>query len=166
MKASTIRALGLGLTMSYGAFVVWIYTVRPRSFAEIGGGMASTVGLYTIDPARFSEGRRLLHAGRFPESRAELERADPAHRDALTQFYVAYTYYRQGWGRFYNDDALFTQALHALDRAVALAPDGRIQVNDPELGLRDSDALRAELQRGLKVEVEDFNPMRVFRRRQ
>jgi hypothetical protein len=166
MKATAIRAIGLGLSVVYGAFIVWLYVARPQSLSEISGGMASTVGLYMIDTARFQEGRRLLHAGRFPEARAELDRADPAHRDPVTQFYVAYAYYRQGWGRFYNDDALFTQALRTLERATSLSPERRVQVNDPQLGLRDSDALRAELQHGLTVEAEDFSPLRVFRRRQ
>ena len=58
-------------------------------------------------------------------------RADPAGRDALTQFYIAYTYYRQGWGRVYNDDALFKNGLEAVDRAIALAPDHRLVVDDP-----------------------------------
>src|SRR5262245_45695151 len=122
MKAPIIRAIGLGLTLVYGAFVVWLYVARPRTFSEIRGGMESSIGMYMIDTVGFQEGRRLLHADRFPEARAELERADPAHRDAVTQFYVAYTYYRQGWGRFYNDDALFGAALRTLQRATALAP--------------------------------------------
>ena len=36
-------------------------------------------------------------------------RADPAVRDARTQFYIAYSYYRQGWGRLYHDDALYAE---------------------------------------------------------
>jgi hypothetical protein len=165
-SASAVRAAGLLLGLAYAGVLVWVYVEQPASLAEMQGGLVSTVGLYTIDTVRFAEGRRLLHADRFPEARAELERADPAHRDGVTQFYIAYSYYRQGWGRFYNDDALFKQALAALDRAAALSATGRVEVNDPALGLRDSDALRAELQRGLTLEAEDLNPMRALRRRQ
>jgi len=35
------------------------------------------------------------------------QKADPENRDAKTQYYIAYSYYRQGWGKLYNDDALF-----------------------------------------------------------
>jgi hypothetical protein len=41
-----------------------------------------------------------------------------------------------------------------------------VQVDDPTLGLRSSDELRAELERGLTRELSDFNPMRVLRPRQ
>lgn len=165
MSASVVRGAGLVLTLAYAGFLAWLYVERPQSLSEIRGGLASTVGLYMIDMPRFEEGRRLLRADRFPEARAAFERADPARRDAVTQFYIAYSLYRQGWGRFYNDDALFKQALDALDRAAALSPAGPVRVNDPSLGLPDSDALRAELRRGLEVETEDFNPFRALRRR-
>jgi len=166
MSASWIRAGGLVLAAGYGAFIVWVYVARPQSLAEVKGGMASSVGLYAIDIPRFEEGRMLFRTDRFPEARAAFERADPAHRDPVTQYYIAYSYYRQGWGRLYNDDALFRQALQALDRATQLAPDGRVHVNDPGLGLPDSDALRAELQHGATLEARDFNPMRLLRTRQ
>ena len=69
---------------------------------------------------------------------------------------------RQGWGRFYRDDALYKQALDALGRAVAAAPDGFIRVDDPGLTLRTSDELRGELERGLTRESSDLNPMRML----
>jgi hypothetical protein len=163
MSPTALRAVGLIGTLGYAAFIVWVYWTRPQSLTEMSGGMASAVGLYEVDRAQLAQGRRFLHDGRYPEARAAFGRADPALRDAQTQFYVAYSFYRQGWGRFYSDNTLFRAALVTLDRATALAPGGRIQVNDPELGLADSDALRAELERGLVLEAEDFNPLRVFR---
>jgi tetratricopeptide (TPR) repeat protein len=166
MNAAGLRAGGLVLSTAYAAFLAWVYVVHPQSLAEVKGGMASSIGLYAIDLARFEEGRKLFAADRFDEARAAFERADPAHRDPVTQYYVAYSYYRQGWGRLYNDDALFRQALQALDRATQMAPDGRVHVNDPALGLPDSDALRGELQHGVTLEARDFNPMRLLRRRQ
>ena len=165
MGGAVVRGVGLLLTLAYAGFIGWLYVERPQSFSEIGGGLASSVGLYTIDIPKFEEARRLFHNERLPEARAAFERADPARRDAVTQFYIAYTFYRQGWGRFYNDDVLFTQALQVLDHASSLAPDGPIRVNDPGLGLPHSDALRAELRRGLVVEPGDFNPMRALRKR-
>ena len=92
-------------------------------------------------------------------------RADPAQRDALTQFYIAYSFYRQGWGRFYADDVLFAQGLEAVDRAIALAPGGRLGVEHPSQQIRTADELRAELEAGLRRDASDFNPSRVFRER-
>jgi tetratricopeptide (TPR) repeat protein len=166
VKAPVVRGLGLVVTLAYAAFAVWLYVVRPQSFSELKGGVAASVGLYQVDAALFEEGRRLLRADHLPEARAAFERADPARRDATTQFYIAYTFYRQGWGRVYNDDALFTQAMQALDRVAALSPDAPVRVSDPNLGLPSSDALREEVRQGLTLETADFNPLRVFRKRQ
>jgi hypothetical protein len=166
VSAPVVRAIGLVATLAYGTVIAWLYATRPRTVAELTGDMTAAVGLYQVDAAQFEAGRALFRVDRFPEARAEFARADPAQRDPTTQFYVAYSFYRQGWGRLHNDDALFTQALAALDRAVEHANGGRIQVVDPNLALPDSDALRAELQRGLEVELGDFNPMRVLRPRQ
>ena len=49
----------------------------------------------------------------------------------MTQFYIAYSWYRQGWGRVYSDDDMFAQGLMAVNRAIAVAPDGRVRVDDP-----------------------------------
>ena len=50
-----------------------------------------------------------------------LARTTPV-RDARTQFYIAYSFYRQGWNRTHRDDALYTQGLETVERAIALAP--------------------------------------------
>ena len=92
-------------------------------------------------------------------------RADPAERDATTQFYIAYAFYRQGWGRVYNDDALFTAGIAAVDKAIAAAPNGRLIINDPDLQMHSGDELRAELQRGVTREAADLNPLKVLRTR-
>jgi len=86
-------------------------------------------------------------------------------RDASTQFYIAYSFYRQGWGRLYDDDALFRDGLEAVDRAIALAPNGRLIVDDPDLRIHTADELKAELEGGTRVEASDFSPARVFRER-
>jgi hypothetical protein len=90
------------------------------------------------------------------------QRADPARRDARTQFYVAYSYYREGWGRLYHDDRLFKQGLDALNHAIELAPARRLVVEDDTLGMRSAEELKAELERGLRREMSDFNPLRAF----
>jgi hypothetical protein len=160
-----VRALGLVFSIAYAALIVWLYGSQPQTGAEALGGLAATVGAYRVDAQAFDEGLAFFRRDMFPEARLALARADPARRDARTQFYIAYTFYRQGWGRVYSDDALFRQGVEAVDRAVAVAPDGRVMVDDPTLGMRSSDELKAELERGLQRDASDFNPFRVLDRR-
>jgi hypothetical protein len=165
MRETAIRTVGLLLSLVYAAFLGWMLVTQPRSVAELRGRVTSQVGLYRIDRESFDRGLRFFRDDKFAESRLEFARADPAGRDPVTQFYVAYSWYRQGWGRLYDDDALFREAIVALDRAEAAAPSGRVVVDDPTLGLRTSDELRVELQRGLTLEPSDFNPLRILRER-
>jgi hypothetical protein len=162
---SIIRALGLAGSAAYAAFAVWLFAAQPRTFTEVAGGVAAGVGAYRVDRQAFEEGLAFFRQDRFVEARSAFARADPAQRDATTQFYVSYSYYRQGWGRLYHDDLSFRQGLEALDRAIASAPGGRIVVDDPDLGMRSADELKAELERGLTREASDLNPLRVFRER-
>ncbi|MNC85417.1 hypothetical protein D3C83_10140 [compost metagenome] len=138
---------------------------QPATLAEVTGGLSSAVGAYRIDQQAFDDGLRYFRSDQFVEARSAFARADPAQRDALTQFYVAYSFYRQGWGRLYSDDALFAQGLEAVDRAIDLAPGGRLVVDHPGQQLRSADELRAELEAGMRREASDFNPARVFRER-
>ena len=160
-----IRPLGLAFTGIYAALIVWLYASQPQTGAEAFGGLAATVGAYRVDAQAFDEGLGFFNRDMFPEARMAFARADPARRDARTQFYIAYSFYRQGWGRVYNDDALFREGLAAVDRAAAVAPEGRVLVKDPGLGMHSSDELKAELERGLTRDASDFNPMRVLDRR-
>lgn len=157
-----IRAAGAAMSIAYAAAIVWLYASQPQTRAEALGGLASQVGVYRIDQQGFADGLRFFREDKFPEARMAFERADPAHRDARTQFYIAYSYYRQGWGRVYNDDTLFAEGLKAIDRAMALAPDHRLVVDDETLGMQTGEELKAELERGLRREASDFNPARVF----
>ncbi len=160
-----LRAGGLALSLAYAALIVWLYATQPQTVGEVTGGLASGVGAYQVDEQAFADGLSYFRRDGFVEARAALDRADPARRDARTQFYIAYSFYRQGWGRLYNDDALFRQGLEAVDRAIALAPQHRLVVDDENLGMHTADELRAELQRGMTREVSDLNPLKVFRRR-
>lgn len=164
-RETVIRLGGLIVSLGAAAFAAWLLATQPATMADVSGGLAASVGLYRIDQAAFDEGLRYFREDRFREARLAFARADPAARHPTTQFYTAYSFYREGWGRVYNDDALFREALHALDRAVAAAP-GPVHVADPTLGLRSSDELRVEIERGLTRELSDFNPMRVLRPRQ
>jgi hypothetical protein len=165
MRESVVRGFGLTVSLAGAAGVVWVYMTQPQTMAQVSGGLSAIVGAYTIDQQSFDDGLRFFRAGRYPEARAALGRADRAQRDARIQFYIAYAFYREGWGRVYNDDRLFRQGLAAVDLAITLAPNGRLVVDDPDLQMHSADELRAELQRGLSVEAADFNPLRVFGKR-
>jgi tetratricopeptide (TPR) repeat protein len=165
MNETVVRAAGLGITIVYASLIGWLFVRQPATFAEVTGGLSSAVGVYRIDQQAFDDGRRYFRNDQFAEARAAFERADPARRDALTQFYIAYAFYREGWGRFYSDDELFRAGLEAVDRAIALAPNGRLVVEEPGQEIRTADELRVELERGLKVEASDLDPTRVFRPR-
>lgn len=160
-----VRGLGLAFAAVYAGIIVWLYAAQPQTVAQVTGGLAAGVGAYRVDAQAFEDGLTFFRRDQFEEARAAFARADPAERDALTHFYIAYSYYRQGWGRFYSDDALFGQGLEAVDRAIALAPGGRIVVDDPDLGMQTADELRAELRRGMTREASDLNPLRIFRPR-
>lgn len=162
MRPVIVRVAGLLLSISYAAIIGWLYVSQPQNRAEALGGLAAVVGTYRIDAAAFQQGLEFFRQDKFIEARSAFERADPAHRDAQTQFYVAYTFYREGWGRLYNDDRLFKQGLEALTRAIEAAPDRRVAVEDQTLGMRTSDELKAELERGMTRDASDLNPMRVF----
>lgn len=165
MNETTIRGVGLALAGAYAALIGWMYVQQPTNLVVFAGGLSSAIGAYQIDKQAFDDGLQYFRNEQFVEARAAFERADPARRDALTQFYIAYAFYRQGWGRVYSDDVLFKQGLEAVDRAIALAPDGRLFIDQPGQQIKSADELRAELQAGLTRDSSDFNPMRVFRPR-
>ncbi len=156
------RLGGLALSIGYAAVIAWLYASQPQNRAEALGGLAAAVGTYRVDAVAFQEGLAFFRQDKFPEARSAWLRADPARRDAPTQFYIAYSFYREGWGRVYNDDRLFKEGLNALTRAIEVAPGQSVVVQDTTLGMRSSDELKAELERGLRREASDFNPMRVM----
>ena len=165
MGERTIRSTGLALAMIYASFIVWLHVRQPQTFAEVTGGLTASVGAYRIDQRAFDDGHALFRRDEFEAARAAFDRADPAGQDARTQFYIAYTYYRSGWGRLYQDNEHFKLGLERVDKAIALAPGHRLIVEDTELHMHSADELRAELAEGLRVEASDFNPMRMFRKR-
>jgi hypothetical protein len=131
----------------------------------VTGGLAAGIGAYHVDPQDFEDGLQFFRRDEFAAARSAYARADPAQQDPRTQFYVAYSYYRQGWGRLYQDDTLFAQGLEAVNRAIALAPGRRLVVDDADLQMRSGDELKAELEAGLRRDASDFNPLRILRSR-
>jgi hypothetical protein len=160
-----VRVTGLTVSLAYAGLIVWLYAAQPQNLAQVTGGVTATIGAYRVDDQATRDALAFFRRNAFPEARAAFERADPAGRDARTQFYIAYSYYREGWGRVYNDDPLFRKGLEAVDRAIALAPAHRLVVDDPDLKMSSADELKAELQRGVTRELSDFSPIKVFRAR-
>ena len=165
MGESATRIVGLSVVLAYAGLIGWLYARQPQNLAQVTGGLSAAVGSYRIDEEAFADGLRFFRNDQFAEARMAFERADPATRDARTQFYIAYSYYRQGWGRVYNDDQLFAEGLAAVDRAVALAPGGRLRVDDPDLQMQTAEELKTELEAGLERDASDLNPMRLLRER-
>lgn len=162
MREPAVRAVGAAFTVAYGLLILWLAGSQPQSISEVTGGLAASIGAYRVDPVAMEDGLRFFHHDQFVEARAAFTRADPAGHDARTQFYIAYSYYRQGWGRLEHDDALYAEGLRAIDRAIAVAPNGRIVVNDSDLQMRSADEVRAELVAGMTRAWSDLNPLRIF----
>ena len=174
MKEKYIQILGIAMTAVYGIFVVFLYAAEPRSLEELTAKAVETVqnaatkgqvitGTYEIDRAKFGEGLAAFRQENYPLARDAFAKADPERRDANVQFYTAYSFYRQGWGRVTNDDAMFRQALETLERVTFLDKDFRS--GDPDLKLRTPAELKNELEEGLRVTADDFNPLKVLRER-
>ena len=165
MHEQIVRGAGLVVAIAYAAAITWTYVRQPQTVAQVTGGLSAGVGVYRIDAQAFADGLSYFRNDQFVEARAAFARADPAEQDARTQFYTAYSYYRQGWGRVYSDDVLFAEGLKRVDLAIALAASGRLVVDDPDLQMHSADELRAELAAGLRRDASDFNPLRVVRQR-
>jgi hypothetical protein len=162
VRSTWIAALGTLASLAYGGFIVWVYATQPRTLAEVRTGAQVAAGVYHIDEARFNAALDLFRREQHPAARDEWARADPARRDPRTQFYVAYSCYRQGWGRLYHDDTLYRQGLEAVDLALSLTPDGALRVEDPTLGIKTAAELRAELEKGVTRNWQDLNPLKVL----
>ena len=165
MRESTARSLGLALAAAYASFIVGLYVRQPQTVAEMTGALTASVGAYRIDDRAFADGLRFFRGDQFDAARLAFDRADPAHQDSRTQFYIAYSFYRQGWGRLYHDDELYTRGLEAIDRAIALGPRGVVTVDDAQLQMHSSDELKVEIEAGLRKDSSDLNPLKVFQRR-
>ena len=165
MHEPLTRVAGLVLVAAYASFLGWLFATQPKTIVEAVGGVAAGVGAYSVDAQAFADGLAYFRNDQFAEARAAFSRADLATRDARTQFYIAYSFYREGWHRTHRDDALYRQGLAAVDRAIALAPRGRLVVDDGNLQRHSADELKAELERGLATSASDLNPRRLLENR-
>lgn len=160
MKEKYIQILGIVLSIIYAGFIVWLYALEPKNLSEVATKATVTAGTYEIDKTKFDEGLRLFRAENYPPARDFFNQADSEKRDAKTQFYIAYSFYRQGFGKVYNDDALFKQGLEQLNRV-----DANFKSDDEDLKLKTSAELRNELNEGLQLTASDLNPLKVLRER-
>jgi tetratricopeptide (TPR) repeat protein len=165
MQHKLIQSIGIAWTILFATFIIWIYATEPRNFKEVTAGAQAATGIYEIDQARFDAALDLFHREQFRAARDEWGRADPGRRDARTQFYIAYAFYREGWGHLYYDNELFTQGVEAVNRAIELAPDKTLTIDDPDLQMHTAAELKAELEQGTERSIGDLNPFKIFRKR-
>jgi hypothetical protein len=165
MQRKLIQIVGIIWTLVYAGIIVWIYATEPRSFKEVATNSQVAAGIYEINQERFNNGLTLFRRDQFRAARDEWAGADPAQRDPLTQFYIAYAYYREGWGRAYYDKALFSKGLEGINRAISLAPNGTLVVDDPDLQMHTAVELKTELEQGTETSWKDLNPLKLFRTR-
>ena len=165
MQLKLIQSIGLAWTIVYAVFVIWIYATEPRSLREVATNTQVAAGTYQVDQEKFNNALGMFRREQFRAARDEWGRADPGAQDAVTQFYIAYAFYREGWGRVYDDDTLFKQGIEAVNRAVSVAPNQSLKVDDPDLQLHTAAELKAELEQGTERSLGDFNPLAVFRKR-
>ena len=174
MKEKYLQVFGIVLTAVYGLFVAWIYVAAPKSLEELPAKAQETIekatttaqvitNTYEIDAAKFNDGLTAFRADNFLAARDSFEKADPERRDAKTQFYIAYSFYRQGWGRVSNDDELFKKGLEQLNRVALL--DKNFRSDDANLQMKTPVELKNEFEEGLKVTANDFNPLKLVRER-
>ena len=163
MQYKLIQIAGIILSVVYAVFIFWLYQTEPKTFAEIPQKATVAAGTYEINKEKFNEGLRLFRAENYRAARETFAQADPERRDAQTQFYFAYSFYREGWGRVYNDDALFREGLDAANRVIQLDPN--LKISDPDLKLRTPVELKAEIEHGLEKTWDDLNPLKVLRER-
>lgn len=163
MNQKYIHILSIALVIAGAAFVTFLYWAEPKSLAEVTSKGSVLMGTYEVNNVEFDQGVVSFRQDKFPDARAAFERADPEKRDAATQFYVAYSYYRQGWGRVSNDDDLFRLGLAAVERLIAV--NASYRTTDETLAIKTPAELKNEFDEGLKVTPDDFNPLKLTRER-
>lgn len=174
MKEKYIQIFGIALTAFYGLFVAWLYIAEPKTLVELPTKAQETIekatttaqvitNTYEIDRAKFNEGLTAFRNDNFVLARDRFAQADPENRDAKTQFYIAYSFYRQGFGKISNDDELFKKGLEQANKVILL--DKNFKSDDADLQIKTAVELKNEFEEGLKITADDFNPLKVLRER-
>lgn len=174
MKEKYLQIFGIVLTVFYGLFVAWIYIAEPKTLTELPTKAQETIekatttaqvitNTYEVDQTKFNEGLTAFRGDNFIVARDSFAKADTENRDAKTQFYIAYSFYRQGFGKVSNDDELFKKGLDQVNKVIQL--DKNFKSDDANLQLKTPAELKNEFEEGLKVTPSDFNPLKIFRER-
>jgi hypothetical protein len=174
MKEKYLQISSIFLVALYGFFILWLYWAEPKNLEEFSTKAKETIentttqgqvvfGTYEIDQAKFADGLKAFRDENFVAARSFFENADTERRDAKTQFYIAYSYYRQGFGKLYNDDELFKQGLEQTNRVLSL--DRNFKSDDANLQMKTPAELKNEFEEGLRTTAEDFNPFKLTRER-
>jgi hypothetical protein len=165
MQRKVIQTASIVWTVAYATLIIWLYATEPRSLKEVAANTQVVAGVYEINQVKFDNGLALFRREQFRAARDEWAGADPAQKDARTQFYIAYAFYREGWGRVYFDKALFKQGAETANRAIALAPNGTLTIDDTDLQMHTAAELKVELEQGTERTWSDLNPLGMLRRR-
>jgi hypothetical protein len=160
MNEKHIQILSIILITIFGAFIVWLYVSEPKSVVEAVTKATVTVGTYEADKAKFDEGLSQFRNENYAVARDFFNQADTEKRDDKTRFYLAYSFYRQGFGKVYSDNNLYRQGLEI---AVKINPN--FKSDDINLPIKTPAELKNEFEEGLKVTADDFNPLKVLRER-
>jgi len=137
-----VRMVGIVAAAVFTAFVVSVYVTQ---------GIPDLPGVFCqVDREAFESGQNLFHQNEFVAARLEFTRSDGGQCDAKAQFYAAYSYYREGCGRFLTDAVLLEQGLKTAVRAIAEASDGDFPLDDPGLNLETAEALKEEIEAKLR----------------
>ena len=159
MQHKLIQSIGIAWTILFAAFIIWIYVTEPRNLKEVATKTSVEVGTYQIDQPKFDAALGMFKNKSYAAARDEFERADSGHQDFRTQFYIAYSLYRAGCNRLRGDDTLYKQAMEAVNRSIALIPEGsNYVVNDEgvDIQLHTPAELKAEIDEGLHVSWNDL----------
>ena len=128
-------------------------------------GASVAAGTYEVDRARFDAARELFlreqYARRPRRMGARRPRAPRRAHAVLRRIRLL----PAGLGPRLQRRALFRQGLETVNRAIALAPDAPLNVEDAELKIHSAAELKAELENGLERTADDFNPLKLFRER-
>jgi isopenicillin N synthase-like dioxygenase len=160
MNEKHIQIFSVFLITIFSAFIIWLYVSEPKSLVEVATKATVTVGTYEINKAKFDEGLSQFHNENYAVARDFFNQADTEKRDDKTQFYIAYSFYRQGFGKVYSDNNLYKQGLEITGKI-----NQNFKSDDENLQMKTPAELKNELEEGLKVTASDFNPLKVLRER-
>ena len=165
MQQKVVQIVGLVVGVVYAVLIIWLYATEPRSFSEVATGAQVATGSYRVDARKGLILRSRFFAGANFVPRATNGNA-PIRLSLIQRhsFYIAYSFYREGWGRVYHDQNLFKQGLEAVNRAIALSP-APLAIEDDNLQMRTAAELKTELEQGTERTWSDLNPLEVMRKR-